>query len=76
MRICLEEGNFDGAMKLAGKITKEYFSDSMTTDLEKQISHLINLCGDLRGKYNINEIKSNKMAYAKDAKEGQLDQQV
>ena len=48
----------------------------MTTDLEKQISHLINLCGDLRGKYNINEIKSNKMAYAKDAKEGQLDKQV
>jgi hypothetical protein len=76
MRVSLEEGNFDGAIKLAEKITKEYFSDSMTTDLEKQISHLINLCGDLRGKYNINEIKSNKMAYAKDAKEGKLDQQV
>jgi len=40
----------------------------MTNSLEKKISHLINLCGDLRGKYNINQIKSNKMAYAKDAK--------
>lgn len=48
----------------------------MTTDLEKQISHLINLCGDLRGKYDLNQIKSNKMAIAKDAKEGVLDQQV
>lgn len=46
----------------------------MTTDLEKQISHLINLCGDLRGKYDINQIKSNKMAIAKDAKEGALEQ--
>lgn len=48
----------------------------MTTDLEKQISHLINLCGDLRGKYDLNQIKSNKMAIAKEAKEGVLDQQV
>lgn len=72
----MEKGNFDDALNLAKKITTEYFSDSMTTDLEKKISHLINLCGDLRGKYNINEIKSNKMAYAKDAKQGQLDQQV
>lgn len=46
----------------------------MTTDLEKKISHLINLCGDLRGKYDLNQIKSNKMAIAKDAKEGNLEQ--
>lgn len=55
-------------MQIAKKFTREYFSDSMTTDIEKNISHLINLCGDLRGKYNINQIKSNKMAYAQDAK--------
>jgi hypothetical protein len=42
----------------------------MTLDLEKKISHLISLCGDLRGKYNLNEIKSNKMAIAKDAPQG------
>jgi hypothetical protein len=63
-------------MKIAQKFTKEYFADSMTTDLEKKISHLINLCGDLRGKYDLNQIKSNKMAYAQDAKEGKIDQQV
>ena len=55
-------------MDIAKTFTKNYFSDSMTTDLEKNISHLINLCGDLRGKYDINQIKSNKMAYAQDAK--------
>ena len=76
MRGMLEEGNLEGALAIAKKITTEYFSDGMTTDLEKKISHLINLCGDLRGKYNINEIKSNKMSYAKDAKEGKIDQQV
>lgn len=48
----------------------------MTTDLEKRVSHLINLCGDLRGKYNINQIKSNKMAIAQDAKEGKIDAEV
>ena len=48
----------------------------MTVDLEKKISHLISLCGDLRGKYDLNQIKSNKMSHAVEAKEGQLDQQV
>lgn len=33
MRAHLEKGNFEGAMEIAKKITKEYFSDSMTTDL-------------------------------------------
>jgi len=48
----------------------------MTTDLENKISHLINLCGDLRGKYNLNQIKSNKMAIAKNATEGNIDKEV
>lgn len=46
------------------KLTKAYFADSMTMDLEKKISHLISLCGDLRGKYDIGQIKSNKMMHA------------
>ena len=70
MRTLLEKGNFDDTLEIAKKITVAYFSDNMTTDLEKRISHLINLCGDLRGKYDIGQIKSNKMAIAKDAKEG------
>ncbi len=57
-------------------ICTAYFSDSTGTDLEKKISHLINLCGDLRGKYNINQIKSNKMATAKDATQGTIDKEV
>ena len=54
-------------------MSKKYFSDDLTTDLEKKVSHLINLCGDLRGKYSIGQIKSNKMATAQTAQEGKMD---
>jgi hypothetical protein len=55
---------------------KKYFSEDLTTDLEKKISQLINLCGDLRGKYSIGQIKSNKMAIAQTAVEGKIDKEV
>jgi hypothetical protein len=58
------------------KVCTAYFSDSTGSDLEKKISHLINLCGDLRGKYDINQIKSNKMATAKDATQGNIDKEI
>jgi hypothetical protein len=70
MRESLEKNDFQTAIEEAKAICTAYFSDSTSTDLEKKISHLINLCGDLRGKYNINQIKSNKMAIAKDAVKG------
>lgn len=76
MRIHLEKGNFEEAMAIAKQITSAYFSNDLTSDLEKKVSHLINLCGDLRGKYNINQIKSNKMAWAQTAEEGTLEKQV
>ena len=76
MREYLEKGDFSSAMEVAKKITFNYFSDGMTNDLEKKISHLINLCGNLKGQYNINQIKSNKMAWAKNADEGKLDKEV
>lgn len=76
IRTHLEKGNLEGAFTLIDKINKEYMADSMTMDLEKKISHLISLCGDLRGKYDIGQIKSNKMAHAEDAKEGQIDQGI
>jgi len=57
-------------------MSKRYFSEDATTDLEKKISHLINLCGDLRGKYSIGQIKSNKMAIAQSAVEGKIDNDV
>lgn len=64
IRSHLEKGYFEGALKLAEKITTQYFSESVTLDLGKKINHLINLCGDLRGQYDLNQIKSNKMARA------------
>ena len=72
----LEKNDFHSAIEEMRTICTSYFSDNMTVDLEKKISHLINLCGDLRGKYDINQIKSNKMATAQDAKEGAIDKEV
>ena len=53
MREFLEGNNFQGAIEVASTMCRKYFSDDSTSDLEKKISHLINLCGDLRGKYSI-----------------------
>ena len=68
IRKCLESNDLNTALKLAKQMTNEYFSDSMTNDLEKKINHLINLCGDLRGRYNIGQIKSNQLAIAPNVK--------
>lgn len=53
-----------------------YFNDDTLGDLEKKISSLIAMCGDLRGKYSIGEIRSNKMKIAGRAEEGKIDQNV
>jgi hypothetical protein len=49
---------------MVDNMAAKYFSDSSTGELEKKISHLISLCGDLRGQYSVDQIKSNKMATA------------
>lgn len=75
MRHCLQKGNFRDAIDIAGMMSAKYYSsDGM--DLEKKISHLINLCGDLRGQYNLGQIKSNKLAIAPLAKEAAIDQSI
>jgi hypothetical protein len=76
IRESLEKNDFYTAIEEAKTICTAYFSNSTSMDLEKKISHLINLCGDLRGKYNINQIKSNKMAIAKDAVKAEIDKEV
>ena len=38
MRGFLEEGKLDGALDIAKNLTKEYFSDGMTTYLEEDYS--------------------------------------
>ena len=76
MREHLQHNNFEQAIAEAAKMSKAYFSDDMTSSLEKKVSHLINLCGDLRGQYSVGQIKSNKMAIAVNTKEAVLDQTV
>ena len=54
-------------------MANRYFEDSATGDLEKKINYLISLCGDMRGQYSLGQIKSNKMATAQTAAQGQID---
>lgn len=58
------------------KSAQSYIQDSTALDLERKIAHLISLCGDLRGKYDLNQIKSNKMATAVTATEGEIAKEV
>ena len=76
MRGCLEEGNLEGALEIGRRMTKAYYSNEIVVNLEKKISHLINLCGDLRGKYSLDEIQSNKMSRAVIAEEGKLNKEI
>ena len=54
-------------------LATRYFEESGTGQLEKKINYLISLCGDMRGQYNLGQIKSNKMATAQNAVQGQVD---
>lgn len=63
-------------MKEAANLTQKYFELKDTSDLEVRLAHLISLCGDLRGKYNLDQIRSNKVATAQNVKEGTLDQTI
>jgi len=49
---------------MVANMAVKYFEASGTSDLEGKIAHLISLCGDMRGQYNVDQIKSNKMATA------------
>lgn len=66
----MEKNDFLSAMTEIRQTSEKYMADESTIDLERKIAHLISLCGDLRGKYDLGEIKSNKMAIAKEAQEG------
>ena len=76
IRTHLTEGKLEEALALAKNLTENYLKDNISSELEKKISHLIGLCGDLRGKYDLNQIKSNKMDHAVRAEEGELNQQA
>jgi hypothetical protein len=69
----LKAQNFDGAILLVENMATKYFEESGTGDLEKKINYLISLCGDMRGQYSVDQIKSNKMATATNAVDGKID---
>jgi hypothetical protein len=68
IRQALVSNDFDLALKYANGMTLEYFGSDIGMEIEKKIGHLITLCGDLRGKYSLDAIKSNRFARADNAK--------
>ena len=64
LRDHLKNGRLEEALAFSKELSANYMKENVSADLEKKIGHLINLCGDLRGKYDLNAIKSNKMAHA------------
>lgn len=72
IREFLQNGDFKSAIGEMENSCKAYLEDTTALDLERKIAHLIGLCGDLRGKYDLNQIKSNKMATAQEATEGEV----
>ncbi len=58
---------------MISNMATKYYEQSGTGVLEKKINYLITLCGDMRGQYSLDQIKSNKMATAQEATAGELD---
>lgn len=69
IRSLLEKNDIKTALDEIKKITDDYFGESITNILDKKINYLISLCGNLQGKYNIDEIKSNRIKLAENVKE-------
>jgi hypothetical protein len=76
IRWCLEHQNTEAALEYAQKMTYEYMSYEYSMDIDRKINYLISLCGDLTTSFSVDEIQSNKMKYAGEAKEGHLDKEI
>ncbi len=68
IRQMLELNDFDSALAIAKNMNFEYFESDIGMEIEKKVGYLINLCGDLRGQYSINQIRSNRMPTAENVK--------
>lgn len=76
VRSKLLEQNIKEALSLVSNMSLTYLKESGTGELETKINYLISLCGDMRGQYSVGQIKSNKMATAEKAVEGEIDKNV
>lgn len=76
IRQCLEEQNTASALEYAKKMTYEYMSVDLSIDIEKKIGYLVTLCGDLRDRFDVGEIQSNRIKIAPFVAESELDTKV
>ena len=67
LRANLEMNNFDDALLGAKQMNNEYFS-LIGMDIDKKVNYLISLCGNMKGMFDVNSIRSNKMATAENVK--------
>lgn len=68
IRTELTNQNFKAALVIAKNMTNKYFESDIGSEIDKKINYLVSLCGDLRGKYSINSIKSNRINFASNVK--------
>jgi hypothetical protein len=45
-------------------------------DIESKINYLISLCGDMRNQFDIQSIQSNKLKFAVEVKETEVDKDI
>lgn len=67
MRANLEMNDFENALLGAKQMNHEYFS-LIGMEVDKKINYLISLCGNMQGMFDVNSIRSNKMATAENVK--------
>lgn len=76
IRGCLEEKDTGAALEYGQKMTYEYMSYEYSMDIERKINYLVSLCGDMTTQFDMDAIKSNKLKYATDVKEAELDKNL
>eukprot|EP00002_Diphylleia_rotans_P040662 TRINITY_DN96_c0_g1_i8.p1 TRINITY_DN96_c0_g1~~TRINITY_DN96_c0_g1_i8.p1 ORF type:complete len:922 (+),score=191.53 TRINITY_DN96_c0_g1_i8:117-2768(+) len=64
IRAALKANDTTQATEIIKSMCDEYYGSSMGSEIERKISYLVSLCGDLRGIFSVGDIRSNRMRTA------------
>lgn len=69
IRYALQSNDAAAALATAKTMTNKYFGDcsDIGMEIERKISYLVSLCGDMRGMYNLQQIRSSRYGSAASA---------
>jgi hypothetical protein len=76
IRANLEQKDTQAALEYAQMMTYEYMSYEYAQEIERKINYLVSLCGDLSTRFDINEIKSNKIKIAVDVQDAEIEKNI